>query len=336
MKTIGLTLGKFAPFHKGHGFVIETALKETEYVIVVIYDAPEVTSIPLNIRANWIRNIFPEVEVIEGWDGPPDSGNTPEIMRKQESYIRKVLKGRKITHFYSSEFYGQHMSKSLNAKNRIVDKERINNPTSGTEIRNNPFKNRKFISSEVYKDLIINVVFLGAPSTGKTTIAQDCAKEYNTVFMPEYGREYWIKYQINRRLSLEQLVDIAEGHLKRENELIQNANNYLFTDTNAITTYMFSHYYHNDVLEKLLNFATEAEKRYDIVFLCDTDIPYDDTWDRSGDTNRLVFQKQIVADLKIRKIPYITLKGTQIERLNKVKSVLSGFKKYSNILELKK
>ncbi|WP_292760680.1 AAA family ATPase [Nostoc sp. NOS(2021)] len=34
---------------------------------------------------------------------------------------------------------------------------------------------------------------MGAPSTGKTTIASQLAKEYNTVWMPEYGREYWEK-----------------------------------------------------------------------------------------------------------------------------------------------
>ena len=28
-KKIGFTIGKFAPFHKGHEYLIETALKET-------------------------------------------------------------------------------------------------------------------------------------------------------------------------------------------------------------------------------------------------------------------------------------------------------------------
>jgi HTH-type transcriptional regulator, transcriptional repressor of NAD biosynthesis genes len=31
----GLTLGKFAPLHKGHQFVIETALRETDEVIAI-------------------------------------------------------------------------------------------------------------------------------------------------------------------------------------------------------------------------------------------------------------------------------------------------------------
>ena len=69
MKTLGLTLGKFAPLHKGHQFMIETALQEVDELIVVIYETT-VTLIPLHVRANWIRRLYPEVRVIEAWDGP--------------------------------------------------------------------------------------------------------------------------------------------------------------------------------------------------------------------------------------------------------------------------
>lgn len=35
------------------------------------------------------------------------------------------------------------------------------------------------------------------------------------------------------------------------------------------------------------------------LFVMYVDIPYDDTWDRSGDVNRRIFQKPIVSDLII-------------------------------------
>lgn len=38
MNTLGLTLGKFAPLHKGHQFMIETALQEVDELILVIYE----------------------------------------------------------------------------------------------------------------------------------------------------------------------------------------------------------------------------------------------------------------------------------------------------------
>jgi NadR type nicotinamide-nucleotide adenylyltransferase len=328
--TTGLTLGKFAPLHKGHQFIIETAIKETDQVIVIVYDAPDTTSVPLNIRAGWIRELYPSVVVIEGWNGPTVIGDTPEIKEIQEKYILSLLKGRKITHFYSSEFYSDHMSKALGAINREIDRDRKTIPVSGSLIRCNPYLNRKYVSPVVYKDLVINVVFVGAPSTGKTTIAQKLAKEFNTQWMPEYGREYWEKNQINRRVTLKQLIEIAEGHLEREEKCILEANQYIFTDTNAITTYMFSLYYHGKAEDKLVELAKKAEKRYDLVFLCDTDIPYEDTWDRSGEVNRECFQKEIIEDLNNRKISFNFLSGNLKERIEKVKNVLNTYKKFSS------
>ena len=226
------------------------------------------------------------------------------------------------------------MSVALGAVNRIVDRHRHQVPICATKIRNNVFKERNYLHPYVYRDLITNVVFLGAPSTGKTTIAAQLAQEYNTVWMPEYGREYWEKHQINRRLSLEQLVEIAEGHLEREEALLEQANQYLFTDTNAITTYMFSLYYLNQVAPKLDELAQIAAQRYDLVFVCDLDIFYEDTWDRSGDSNRQIFQKQIISDLIVRKIPFFLLQGNLQTRMQYMKNILSKYCKYDNLAQL--
>ena len=226
------------------------------------------------------------------------------------------------------------MDIALGAVNRLVDCSRRNIPISGTKIRENPFLYRAYIHPVVYQDLITNVVFLGAPSTGKTTLAKRMSQEYNTVWMPEYGREYWEKNQIQRRLSLKQLVEIAEKHLEQEKNLIYQANQCLFTDTNAITTLMFSLYYHLTALPKLIELANLAQSRYDLVFLCDIDIPHDDTWDRSGDTNRNNFQKQIVGDLLARKIPFITLSGNLETRVANVKNILNKFQKYKSLSDV--
>jgi HTH-type transcriptional regulator, transcriptional repressor of NAD biosynthesis genes len=328
----GLTLGKFAPFHAGHQLVLETALSETDAVTLVIYDSPEVTPVPLPVRANWIRQLYPTVQVIEAWDGPPEVGDTPEIKKRQEDYLIQTLGISGITHFYCSEFYGDHVSQAFGAVNRLVDCDRQTVPVSGTAIRANPYAYRDYLPSVVYRDLVSNIVFLGAPSTGKTTLVERIAQEYNTVWMPEYGREYWAEHQSERRLTLEQLVEIAEGHLEREERLLLQSNRYLFTDTNAITTYMFSLYYHGEAAPRLSELAFLAASRYDLVFVCDTDIPYDDTWDRSGEANRRVFQKQILADLHIRKIPYILVRGDLETRVAQVKASLARFHKFDNIL----
>jgi HTH-type transcriptional regulator, transcriptional repressor of NAD biosynthesis genes len=330
----GLTLGKFAPLHKGHQHLIETALSEMDEVLAIIYDCPELTPVPLNVRANWIRSLYPAVTVLEAWDGPVEVGDSQEIKKRHEDYVLKHLKPGEITHFYSSEFYGEHMSQALGAVNRILDPRRETIPISATTIREDPFAFREYLHPRVYRDLVTNVVFIGAPATGKTTIAARLAKEYKTVWMPEEGREYWHEHQVNRRLSLAQLEEIAERHLQREEDLLGQANRFLFTDTNALTTNMFAISYHSSTTNRLKELADQAALRYDLVFLCDTDITYDDTWDRSGDVRRHTFQKQIVADLIVRKYPFVVLRGSLEVRVQQARTILDRYQKYTNILDL--
>ncbi len=172
---------------------------------------------------------------------------------------------------------------------------------------------------------------IGAPSTGKTTLARELAKAYKTVWVPEYGREYWDAHQNDRRLTLEQLVEIAEGHRTREDSLIVDADRAIFIDTDATTTFMFSMYYHGQVHPRLVELAGETLQRYDLFFLCGDDIPYDDTWDRSGDANRKVFHAKIKAYLLQKRIPFMSLAGTLQERIRSVSEILDGFDKYVSL-----
>ena len=330
----GLTLGKYAPLHRGHQLVIETGLSEMDEMIVIIYDSPETTQIPLGLRSGWIRSLYPAAQIIEAWDGPAEVGYTPQLMRSHEQYVIDALGVKGITHFYSSEPYGEHMSRALGAINRQVDGTRKQVPISSTQIRNDPFRYREYVEPEIYRDLITNVVFLGAPSTGKSTLAERLSREFDTQWMPEYGREYWEKYQLNRRLSPKQLMEIAEGHIEREDSLLERANRYLFTDTNAITTATFARYYHGTVEPRLSELVNSAARRYDLVFVCDIDVPYEDTRDRSGEVNRSIFQRQVIADLNQLKVPFIMLRGSLEERVEQVRSALNRFRKYDNIIEL--
>lgn len=331
--TTGLVLGKFAPLHTGHQSLIDAACTENDQVIVMVYDASDVTHVPLPVRAGWIKALYPNVTVIEAWDGPIEVGDTPEIKRMHEDYILSMLAGQSITHFYSSEFYGEHVSQALGARDRRIDPARQQIPVSATLIRQDSYKYRQYLNPLVYRDLVTRVVFVGAPSSGKTTLARELAAHYQTVWMPEYGREYWEQHQADRRLTPEQLVEIAEGHIEREETLLQEARDILFVDTDATTTCQFSQYYHGKALPQLVQLADQARSRYDIVFLCDIDIPYDDTWDRSGESNRVQMQKMIRADLLQRRIAYITLTGCLDARIQTVRTVLDQYDRYRSLAD---
>ena len=74
--------------------------------------------------------------------------------------------------------------------------------------------------------------------------------------------------------------------------------------------------------------AREAEEQYDLFILCETDIPYADIWDRSGDVKRHRFQEQIITDLAERGLRYFTVSGTLESRLLQVDDILKGLRKY--------
>ncbi len=302
-------------------------------MLVVIYDVPE-TNIPLPVRAGWISCLYPQVKVIEAWGGPTEVGYSPDLMKAHEQYVIETLGITGVTHFYSSEPYGEHMSVALKAVDRRVDDERVRVPISASKIRKQPYEFRNYVDPLVYRSMVTNIVLLGAPCSGKTTLAERLAREFDTQWMPEYGREYWEEHQIDRRLRPDQLLEIAERHLIREDKLIRQANRYLFTDTNALTTALFARYYHGAVDPSLCLLADQAATRYDLFFLCDIDFPYEDTWDRSGAVNRNDFQRKIISDLNQRGIPYIPLAGSLNDRVIKVSSMLSQFDKYMDMNNL--
>lgn len=151
---IGLTVGKFAPLHNGHIHLIDTALKEVDHLIIIVYDAPGVTGIPLSVRAGWIRDLYPDAQVIEGLDVPREIGYTMEIQMKHVDFIKRMIGKCKIDVFFSSEAYGDLLSRELKCENRVIDAGRQHISISGTEIRKDIRAYKDYIPEIVYKDLL--------------------------------------------------------------------------------------------------------------------------------------------------------------------------------------
>lgn len=335
--TTGLYLGKFAPLHKGHQYCIETALQEVDELFVLIYDEPDVTDIPLVTRAQWLRDLYPAVTVLEAWTAPTELGYSDHIKALHEKYVLRKLERRDVENidiFFSSEPYGEHMSEGLSAEDYRVDEERNEVPISATAIRNwlNDDRYREiepWLHDRVYRDLVTNVAILGGPSTGKTTLAKALADTYETEWMPEFGREYWEEHAgDDGMLTVRQLNELAELHIERENEMLTEAGEYLFTDTNAITTGLFSKWYHNTIYEDLEYLMFENINRYDVLLLCDDDIPFEPEPGRGGRRGRQRLQRMNESWLDAHGVPYYRVSGSVEERVDRVQEILDGFNKW--------
>ena len=320
--TTGLILGKFAPFHRGHQYLLEFAKERVNKLYVLIYDAKNVTDIPLATRANWIRKLYPDVIVIEGYNGPTEEGHTLKVVKLQEDYIIRMIP-EKITHFFSSEWYGDHVSKALGATNVLVDADRKNVPVSATKVRNGEVATFSFLNPIVNRDVIKKVVLLGAESTGKTTLANSLAKTYFTLWVPEYGREYWDNHHdSDGKLTPDQLVELAKTHRAREEAAFKFANRIVFIDTGATTTRQYCRDYGYIVPLELDALVKSEESRYDIFILCDTDIPYVEDGTRRGAETRMETQQKIIKDLIDRGISYHTISGNLENRMADMRRII--------------
>jgi len=319
-KRVGLTVGKFAPFHKGHHYLMEVAYKQVDHMIVIVYDAPNQTDIPLNVRANWLRKLYPDALIIEGWDVPTDKGWTEDIQQKHERFILSLLDGLKVDAFFSSESYGARMSQALNCENIVVDIDRNAIAISGTDIRNDAYALRSFLDPVVYRDLITTVALLGAPKTGKTELTMALAAAYHTVFVPDYEAYYRETYGKSEMLEESEFILIAERQLEIQERKIQDAHKYIFVDTCALLTGIHSKRVHKQVNIGLEMQLCDKNWGYDLVFV--NDAPHD------------AYHHRIIGELKMRKIPYILLTGSLDARIKQVKWVLSKYRKFMNPMDL--
>ncbi|MCL5246732.1 ATP-binding protein [Cellulophaga sp. 20_2_10] len=164
---------------------------------------------------------------------------------------------------------------------------------------------------------IVKVVLFGPESTGKTTLSEQLARHYHSVWVPEYAREYLQDKWNNERKTCEpkDLLPIAEGQMRIENALAKKATDVLICDTDLLETKVYSEAYYigscDPVLEKYA-----LKNTYDLYFLTYIDVPWeaDDLRDKPGEREEMFkfFEQTLVKYNR----NFITLKGGKAERLS--------------------
>ena len=149
---IGFTIGKFAPLHKGHQLLIETALREMDKFYVIVYDT-DLINIKVDNRAKWVKDLYPNVEILIANKPPKKYGLDKESVEIQMQYLTKILGDIKVTHFYSSEPYGKCVADYLNIVDRRIDNDRKIVPISASKIRKDLSNNKQWVENIVYNDL---------------------------------------------------------------------------------------------------------------------------------------------------------------------------------------
>ncbi len=165
---------------------------------------------------------------------------------------------------------------------------------------------------------IIKIVLFGPESTGKTTLSNQLARYYHTVWVPEFARDYLQNKWNNERKTCEakDLIPIAIGQMKLENQLAKKADKILICDTDLLETKVYSEEYYGGFVDPKLDKAAN-KNTYDLYLLTYIDTPWeaDDLRDRPA--LRLEMFNAFEKALKTHNRPYILLKGDKETRLKK-------------------
>lgn len=163
----------------------------------------------------------------------------------------------------------------------------------------------------------IKIVVFGPESTGKTTLATQLVAHYNAVYVPEYARIYAAAKKTKGLLLTEKdVLPIAEGQMQLENTLSSNASSLVICDTDLLETKTYASLYyptfHNESLTKYAN-----ENTYNLYFLTYIDVP----WKADGIRDMPMHREQTFMHfqnmLETNNKPYVLLRGSQEERLQK-------------------
>lgn len=170
------------------------------------------------------------------------------------------------------------------------------------------------------KSSIVKVAIVGPESTGKSTLATELAKHFETEWVPEYARDYLDN--LDRSYTEEDLLNIARGQVYLEDKLLRRVKKLLICDTNLIVIKIWSEHKYGHCDASILK---EINRRYyDMHFLTGIDIPWEYDPQREHPHWRKYFYNKYYQELKTRNWPFLTINGSPEERLQTAISVIKS------------
>lgn len=335
----GLVVGKFCPLHLGHERLIEFAATRCTQLLVIGWSQPGFPGYSAARRERWLRARFPQATVAVLDDArlaalcaqqgvpvrrlPQDSDNE-QVQRAFTAWLCLNLFGGAVQAVYTGEDCGDGFAQALSAhfdapvRHERLERTRDVGQASGTQLRADPHACRESLSPEVYAGYVQRIAFIGGESSGKTTLARRLAERLQTAWVPEFGRTLW-EHQGGELLP-EDLLHIAMTQPQHEDETARRAQRWLFCDTTPLVTLGYSGWMFGTAPEPLLQ---AARRRYDLLFLCAPDIPFDQDGTRVGEAFRAQQHAWYLQQLQVAGVAYVLLEGDLETRIARVQSELA-------------
>lgn len=184
---------------------------------------------------------------------------------------------------------------------------------------------------------IKKIAVIGPESTGKSTLCEQLAQHYNTMWCPEFAREYLLTHGMD--YDFDDLLLIAKGQVAMEEEYIHLVRvtesredrkketktsglsdiptSRLFIDTDMYVMKVWCEFVfgncHQFILDQII------ERKYDLYLLCNIDLPWvKDELREYPDLENRAKLYNIYEDIMINQsVPWIDINGDTDERLQK-------------------
>jgi metallo-beta-lactamase family protein len=149
---VGLVFGKFVPFHNGHELLLRKALSESDKVILLLYDHPDLSDITTDEMARLIAQIIDDKKLeIRIAYNPPAPGRTSDLIAAHNHFIsRQIGSDIKVSKVFHNGSQGDQISQFYGAELIRVDEAEKDYAFSTTSIRENPEQFKDFLHPLIY------------------------------------------------------------------------------------------------------------------------------------------------------------------------------------------
>lgn len=168
--------------------------------------------------------------------------------------------------------------------------------------------------------MIKKIAITGPESTGKSEMAKNLANYFNTVWVPEFARDYIAN--LTHKYTIYDIEFIARKQLEIESILEKKANKLLFCDTELLVTKIWSEFVFNqtiDWIDQKINTHV-----YDLYLLMDIDLPWQEDPLREHPHHRKTLFNRYYQELTENKLPFEIISGQGNQRLQNAVEVIKN------------